>query len=77
MALYMLLALLVGVALGYAVAAGGNRSKRLTRPEKRELEQLRTMRDGLLEGALDRVEVEPFAVTVIDTIRDTQKEINK
>lgn len=63
-------------AVGRASALRTNRRAELTKQDRDELVALRELRDELLSQAIDRVELEPFAVVTIDTIRTHQKRIS-
>lgn len=50
-------------------------SRRLTTSERKELRELRLMRDELLMKAVENIEIEPFAVEVLNNIREHQRSI--
>ena len=66
-----------GFWLGVKLNERRNGKVALTARERKELAGLQDMRDKLLTAALDRVEVDPFAVEVIDQIRTTNRSITQ
>lgn len=51
------------------------RKSPISKQEKIELEAWRQLDDRLLELAMDHLEIDPFAVIVLDEVRKTQKQI--
>ena len=76
---------LLAVALGFAggvgwASVGAKRADRrdaLNRRERKELSMARKATDEIFQAALDRVEVDPFAVVAIDIVRKYQRGISE
>lgn len=65
--------LTLGVILGYAIKAGKVDKVSFDGHQQAELARYRKMGDALLDDALARVETDPFAMVVVDHIRQAQR----
>jgi hypothetical protein len=70
------LALFAFLGFAFWMLTRSTTEKRLSRPEKRELESLRVLRDDLYDQAAQHVALgDNFASIVMDTIRQQKREL--
>lgn len=65
--------LIIGAAVGRFSVTRSNSKAQLNSKERLELDSLRDLTDRLMDSALTRIEIDPFAMTTVDEIRQYQR----